>query len=164
MWRAWSWGNIYIDFDIISTNYTARLRADMLTHSDETTVGVCWLCIQCIPALKYMYSLERLATWGQGSPSCAQKCTLFWVFPLHKVTPPPAQSWLSPNGRHHVFSYPGQIGKPCNYPKTDRKKSTVSTQDRQEKYIKLTTWIGHVWTQVVTLWSPSLSFTSLPLP
>ena len=21
MWRAWSWGNIYIDFDIISTNY-----------------------------------------------------------------------------------------------------------------------------------------------
>jgi len=42
------------------------------------------------------------------------------------------------------LAIPGQIGKPCNYPKTDRKKSTVSTQDRQEKYIKLTTWIGHV--------------------
>ena len=103
---AWSWGNIYIDFDIISTNYTARLRANMLTHSVETIVSVCWLCIQCIPALKYMYSLEMLATWGQGSPSCVQKCTLFWAFLLHKVTPPPAQSWLSPSGRHHVFSYP----------------------------------------------------------
>ena len=56
MWRAWSWGDIYIDFDIISTNYTARLQADMLTLLAETIVGVCWLCIQCIPALKYKYS------------------------------------------------------------------------------------------------------------
>jgi len=57
MWRTWSWGNIYIDFDVISSNYTARLQADMLTHSAETMIiGVCWLCIQCIPVLKDMYS------------------------------------------------------------------------------------------------------------
>jgi len=127
MWRAWSWGNIYIDFDITSTNYTARFQADMLTHSVETIVGVCWLRIQCIPALKYMYIYSH-SYFGKAGymrsrvPIMCPKMHSVLGFPLHKVTPPPAQSSLPPSGRHHVFSYPWTNRKTLQLPQ-DRQKN-----------------------------------------
>ena len=76
MWKAWSWGNIYIDFDIISTNYTARLQADLLTHSAETIVGVALV----------MYPVH-------SSSEVLVQPFVFWKGWLHEV-----------KGPHHVSS------------------------------------------------------------